>query len=116
MDATRKARLEAAGINVDGALERFMGNASMLERYLGRFLEEKSYAALAAAVAADDAAAAAAAVHTLKSVCGSIGCDRMQELALAQEAKMRAGDWDGAKAMMPELAAEYDRVCAVLRG
>ena len=42
MDATRKARLEAAGINVDGALERFMGNASMLERYLGRFLEEKS--------------------------------------------------------------------------
>ena len=116
MDATRKARLEAAGINVDGALERFMGNASMLERYLGRFLEEKSYAALSDAVAADDAAAAAAAVHTLKSLCGTIGCERMRELALAQEAKMRAGDWPGAKAMMPELAAEYAGICAALRG
>ncbi|MBD5539000.1 MAG: Hpt domain-containing protein [Desulfovibrio sp.] len=116
MDATRKERLKAAGINVDGALERFMGNEAMLERFLGRFLEEKSYAALAGAVAADDAAGAAAAVHTLKSVCGSLGCDRMQQLALAQEAKMRADDWPGAKAMMPELAEEYDRICAALRG
>lgn len=116
MEATRKERLKAAGINLDGALERFMGNESMLERYLGRFLEEKSYAALCEAVAADDAQAAAAAVHTLKSVCGSIGCDRMQELALAQEEKMRAGDWQGAKAMLPALQEEYDCICAVLRG
>lgn len=116
MEATRKERLKAAGINVDGALERFMGNAAMLERYLGRFLEEKSYASLLAAVEADDEAGAAAAVHTLKSVCGSIGCERMQELALAQEAKMRTGDWQGAKAMMPALQEEYDCVCAVLRG
>lgn len=116
MDATRKEWLQAAGINVDGALDRFMGNESMLERFLGRFLEEKSYASLAAAVAADDAAGAAAAVHTLKSVCGSLGCERMQQLALAQEAKMRADDWAGAKAMMPELAEEYERICAALRG
>ena len=34
MDQTRKARLEAGGIMVDEALERFMGNEAMLERYL----------------------------------------------------------------------------------
>lgn len=116
MDTQRKTRLEAAGIDVDGALERFMGNEGMLERYLGRFLEEKSYAALRQAVADDDATAAAAAVHTLKSVCGTIGCTRMRELALAQEAKMRAGDWPGARAMQPQLDAEYTSVCAALRG
>ena len=31
MDQTRKARLEAGGIMVDEALERFMGNEAMLE-------------------------------------------------------------------------------------
>lgn len=46
MDQTRKARLEAGGIMVDEALERFMGNEAMLERYLQKFLSEKSYAML----------------------------------------------------------------------
>ena len=41
MDQTRKARLEAGGIMVDEALERFMGNEAMLERYLQKFLSEK---------------------------------------------------------------------------
>ena len=31
MDQDRKARLEAGGINIHGALERFMGNEAMLE-------------------------------------------------------------------------------------
>ena len=52
MDQDRKARLEAGGINIHGALERFMGNEAMLERYLQKFLTEKSYAGLEAAIAA----------------------------------------------------------------
>ena len=42
MDQDRKTRLEEGGINLSGALERFMGNEPMLERYLGKFLTEKS--------------------------------------------------------------------------
>ena len=34
MDALKKERLAAAGIDVDGALERFMGNDALLERFL----------------------------------------------------------------------------------
>lgn len=41
MDQDRKTRLEEGGINLSGALERFMGNEPMLERYLGKFLTEK---------------------------------------------------------------------------
>ena len=115
MESERKTRLEASGINIYEALERFMGNEKMLEKYLGRFLEDKSYAALVAAVAADDQAQAQAAVHTLKSVCGTIGLTGMREQVLAQEAAMRSGDWARAKAMMPEIVSEYERICAVLR-
>ena len=115
MDATRKATLLAAGVDVDSALERFMGNEKMLDKYLGRFLEEKTYAALIAAVQADDEQAAAAAMHTLKSVCGTLGCAGMQAQVVEQERKLRSGDWAAAKAMMPDIEQTYNTICAALR-
>lgn len=114
MDQDRKARLEAGGINIHGALERFMGNEAMLERYLRKFLTEKSYVGLEEAIAAGDREAAGVAAHSLKSVCGTIGCDAMQKLVLRQEQCMRSGNWDEAVRMMPEIAANYRKICAVL--
>ena len=116
MDAEKKARLENAGIDLKSALDRFMGNEAMLEKYLGRFLNEKSYLELAQAVKDDDAALAARAVHTLKSVCGSLGFGEMQTLVLEQEKAMRAGEWEKAKGMMPAVAASYEKICAALAG
>lgn len=115
MNAQQKENLINGGINIEEALARFMGNEAMLEKYLNRFLNEKSFAALAQAVAADDQEGAQAAVHTLKSVCGTIGCDAMHQLVVAQEAAMRAGDWTKATNMMAEIQANYDDICATLK-
>lgn len=115
MDQERKARLEAGGINVHGALERFMGNEAMLERYLQKFLTEKSYAELDAAIAAGDREAAGIAAHSLKSVCGTLGCESMQKLVLRQEQCIRTGNWDEAVTMMPEITSSYNGICAALR-
>lgn len=51
MDQARKTKLEAGGVNVNSALERFMGNEAMAERYWQKFLDEKSYATLRTAIA-----------------------------------------------------------------
>lgn len=114
MDQDRKTRLEEGGINLSGALERFMGDEAMLERYLGKFLTEKSYAQLLEAVAAGDRETACIAAHSLKSVCGTLGCETMQKLVLRQEQCIRAGNWDEAVTMMPDIAASYRKICAVL--
>ena len=116
MDAQKKARLEEAGIDLKSALDRFMGNEAMLEKYLGRFLNEKSYQELVQAVKDDDAAQAARAVHTLKSVCGSLGFGDMQALVLEQEKAMRAGEWEKAKGMMGAVSDSYEKICAALNG
>ena len=63
MDALKKERLAAAGIDVDGALERFLGYDALLERFLKKFLADGNYAALSAAVAAGDPAAALTALQ-----------------------------------------------------
>lgn len=115
MEANRKAKLLEAGVNVDNALERFMGNEKMLEKYLGRFSNEKSYADLDAAVKADDKEAAAAAVHTLKSVCGTIGCLGLQEQVMEQEKAIRGGDWEKAKEMMPQIEETYLKIRTALQ-
>lgn len=115
MDQTRKARLAAGGIRIDEALERFMGNEAMLERYLQKFLSEKSYAILRDSLAANDWETAGRAAHTLKSVCGSIGCEAMQKLVILQEGRLRAGQWQEAADMMPEIARSYESICEVIR-
>lgn len=115
MDETKLNSLLAAGINVPAALERFMNREAMLDKYLGRFLNEKSYAALMSAMASNDQEQAKAAVHTLKSVCGTIGCEAMQAQALELEQAMRADKWDEARAMMPAIESAYDSICDALR-
>lgn len=116
MDTEKKTALAGAGIDVEGALDRFMGNESMLERYLNRFLADKSYAELANAVQTGNRDLAKTSAHTLKSVCGSIGCVQMSRLVIDQEQLMRDDRWDDACAMMDQVAAEYDRICAAIRG
>lgn len=49
MEAWKKEQLTAAGVDVHGALERFMGNEALLERMLQRFTGDANYAQLLAA-------------------------------------------------------------------
>lgn len=110
MDALKKERLVAAGIDVDGALERFMGNDALLERFLKKFLSDGNYAALSAAVAAADPAGALTASHTLKGVCGNLSMPELFRLLTCQVEALRADDWEKAAGLMPEIERAYAAV------
>ena len=66
MTPERKARLEAAGIDVDALSERVMGSEALMERLLGKFAASRDYPALAAALEEGGRERACAAAHTLK--------------------------------------------------
>ena len=70
MEAWKKEQLTAAGVDVHGALERFMGNEALLERMLQRFTGDANYAQLLAAADKRDAEEALRAAHTLKGMTG----------------------------------------------
>lgn len=110
MDALKRERLVAAGIDVDGALERFMGNDALLERFLGKFLTDQNYAALSAAVAAEHPEEALTAAHTLKGVCGNLSMQELFHLLTRQVEALRADDWAGAAGLMPEMDRAYAAV------
>ena len=115
MDAAKKDRLVKAGIRVDDALERFMGNEALLDRFLTKFLADTNYEALVRAVAGGDHAAALTASHTLKGVCGNLSMEALFSLLTCQVQALRAGDHAAADAMMPDISAAYGAVVRAIR-
>jgi HPt (histidine-containing phosphotransfer) domain-containing protein len=63
---------------------------------------------LEAALSDGDARRAHEASHSLKGSAGSLGLDRIFELAKAVDDKDRQGNLDGLDEMIRELRAEYD--------
>lgn len=114
LDST-KNRLKEAGIDVEGALARFMGNDALMARFMGKFANDASYAALKAAFEAGDADAGLTASHTLKGVCGNLSMSVLFDLLTKQVAAFRAGDAQGAWAMMPEIDAAYEKTLAAIQ-
>ncbi len=103
MDKAKKDRLTAADIDVDGALERFMNNEALLERFLRKFPADPNYEKLTAAFAAGDREEALTASHTLKGVCGNLSLTVLFSLLSRQVDLLRAEDWDGAAALLAEI-------------
>ena len=116
MDIEKKQRFIDAGIDVADALNRFMGNENMLERFLGKFTADQNYQKLVDALDRHDEEAALAASHTLKGVCGNLSMTKLFDLLTAQVKAFRDGDFDGAKAMMDDITAVYNEITAAING
>ena len=116
MNLERRAQLEAAGVDVGQALARMMGSEALLERLLGKFLEEPNDAALCAALERGEPAAAAASAHGLKGACGNLSMTALYGLFTRQVDALRAGELAEAERLMEEIAPAYAAVTAAIRG
>lgn len=115
MDQEKRKGLEAAGIDVQSALERFMDNEMLLERFLKKFLDDPNYGKLKAAQAAGDREGAVIASHSLKGVCGNLSMTGLFDLLTRQVGLLRAEDWAGAMELMPGIDEAYEETCRVIR-
>lgn len=110
MDTLRKETLTAAGIDVDNALERFMGKDDFLERMLKKFAADVNYQRLVEAVERQDAEAALQASHTMKGMCGNLSIMELSDLFTCQVELFREEKPADAFAMMPEISRLYEKV------
>ncbi len=116
MDDAVKRRLVSAGIDVDEALDRFMGSEALMVKYLARFPQDPNFSLMEQAIRAGDAAQAFTAAHTLKGVTGNLSIHALyQPLSQAVE-DLRRGDLAGAAGRMEELEALYRQVSDALEG
>lgn len=110
MTESLKTQLIKAGVDVNSVLERFMGNETLLERFLKKFPQDESYQKLCSAMAARDLDAAITASHTLKGVCGNLSITPLFDLLNNQVAALRSNDWQSAEEMMPQISKAYTAV------
>lgn len=115
MELQKKETLEKAGIDVDNAMERFLNNEAMFEKYLKRFAENTTYEELVGAIESKDCAQAFETTHALKGNTGTLSIAPLFKLFSKQTDFFRAGDFDGGAAMMDEVSAEYKKVIEVIK-
>ncbi|OUN88200.1 hypothetical protein B5G03_01105 [Gemmiger sp. An50] len=115
MNPQTQAILEQGGVDVTGALGRFMGSEALLERFLKRFLQDETLSALQAALDAGDAEAAAAAAHSLKGTSGNLSLNVLFERSTAQLGQLRAGDLEGARQAMAGVTEAYTAAVEAIR-
>ena len=102
-------KLTQAGMDVDGLLNRLMGNASLIRLFTQKFIQDKTFEKLTAAFAAGDMAAAEMASHTLKGMCGNLSMTELYRQFTEQTNLIRAGEYAKAEEMMPEITVCYQR-------
>jgi HPt (histidine-containing phosphotransfer) domain-containing protein len=106
-EALRQALIEA-GVNVETAMERFMDNTALLERFLRKFYVDQNYPKLKEALDNDDTHEAFVAAHTLKGVSGNLSLDVLFNAASEITELLRAEDLAGAKEFFPKVKQVYE--------
>ncbi|WP_312938577.1 Hpt domain-containing protein [Oscillibacter sp.] len=85
-------QLRAHGADMDGAMNRLMGDEELYAMCFGLFLKDAAFAALGAALDARDWTAAFEAAHCLKGVAGNLGLTRIYRLGSELVEPLRSGE------------------------
>ena len=105
------------GGDYDEAL-RGIPSAALIDRFVRKFLDDKSYEQLAQAVGANDRAAAFRAAHTLKGVCANMRFTALKNSASVLTELLRSESDDIPAEAMPALdtvTADYQTTVGAIR-
>ncbi|WP_294852969.1 Hpt domain-containing protein [uncultured Oscillibacter sp.] len=106
-------QLRAHGADMDGAMNRLLGDEALYAMCFDLFLEDPAFATLGAALDAGDRAAAFEAAHSLKGVAGNLGLTRIYRLSGELVEPLRG--CAAAETDLPGLYADLMEERAVLR-
>lgn len=114
MTEEAKQKLLDAGVDLEGAMERFLHNEAMYEKFLKKFLTDPNYQELLTAVEEKDCNKAFTASHTLKGVCGNLALQGLYHTIRDQVECFRSENFAAGAAMMPAVTEEYEKVVAMI--
>lgn len=106
--------LNGYGCDTATAMSRFLNNEDMYVRFLGKFLEDPSFAQIKPAMDAGDMTEMFSAVHTVKGVAGNLGFSPLYDIAAYMVDEYRAGHIDVFLDKYPELERRYTDVRGIL--
>lgn len=109
-----KNQLQGAGVDVKGALNRFMNNEGLYERFLRKFPADTSYQNLLTSIENSDYEEAFRAAHTLKGVAGNLGFDNLLTYIVPLVEVFRDKNSDIPADQIQGAKDEYQKICTII--
>lgn len=111
--STIEQAYEQVGGSYQDVLKRLM-NEALVRRFMGKFLDDTSFATLKEALEAKDVDKAFMAAHTLKGVRLNLGFLKLFEPTNEITEVLRAGSLEGTEELFAQVEAEYNNVVNAL--
>lgn len=111
-----KQQLESIGVDLERAIDRFVGNEAMYERFLLRFLQDESYMKLNEYINKGDIHQAFVQAHTLKGVAGNLEFHGLYRVLEPMTEHLRNNDLSTLPEEVELLKVRYEEVCRVIAG
>ena len=109
-----KTCYDALGGDYEQALGR-LRSERLMQKYVLRFLDEKSYEELVDAIAKKDGETAFRAAHTIKGMCLNLGFDKLLASSDAMSEALRHGWSDSALSLMNQLKSDYEQTVRAIQ-
>lgn len=99
-------------------LNRFSGNRALMERFIRKFSQDKTYMELCEAKRTEDTDGMLRAAHTLKGISGNLGMDALYRFCSQMVEDLRAGQLEHIDERFASIQQEYERIirCLALLG
>ncbi len=114
MDQDIKKKLQEIGVDLNTAMERFLGNEALLLRFLKKFKQDPNYEDFKAAMKEKRYEDAFKATHTLKGLCGNLSLTALYDITSKEVELLRHGEYSAAEEFYPEVVQQYDKVLEIL--
>lgn len=114
MNEEYKKKLMANGVDFDRTMERFIGNEDLYEKFLLKFINDKSYTHMLDMIASGNVEESFKAAHTLKGVAANLGLDNLFHATVPLVELFRAGSMEGYGPLLEKVSIEYNSICSVI--
>lgn len=114
-DMTGQEAFQELGFPYEELVARFSGNEKLAERFLKKFVEDKTYGALCQAIEEDDYAKIEGFAHTLKGVAANLDLQSIFHYAEAVVKAVRQKQYSEIPPLFELLQQSYEQVIFVLK-
>lgn len=110
-----KQQLILTGINLENALDRFMGSEALYEKFLRKFLQDKTYRHLTESISSGDANQAFLYAHTMKGLAANLEMESLLEVLTPMTEQLRNGNMENISEKEEVLKGRYAELCNLIK-
>lgn len=114
MTSEYKEKLQACGVNLDSALNRFMDNEHFYEKILSKFPMDKNFSLMEKSLDENNIPQAFQYAHTLKGLAATLDLTNLSAILVPITEQLRADETEGIQELFNQLKIEYKQICEII--